>query len=102
MNILDLRGPEFLQFYLGLLALLTVTALVLRYLLRGPGDEFPGRMPPLEPLEIAYLAGGAAGAARGAVAALVQQGALAVGRGTGRLSIIGPAAPAASPLEKGI
>ena len=38
---LDLRGPEFLSLYAALFVLVCLTALLLRWLLRGPGGDPP-------------------------------------------------------------
>jgi uncharacterized protein (TIGR04222 family) len=87
MNVLDLPGPQFLQLYVALLATLIVAALLLRYYLRQPGGDMPpGRAATLHPIEVAYLARGAAGATDAAMASLVQRGSLGVHRKSGRIT----------------
>jgi uncharacterized protein (TIGR04222 family) len=81
MNVLDLRGPDFLKFYSTLMLAATVAALLLRQWLRSPGGG--GRvksseLPELHPFEIAYLAGGAKAVIDAAIASLVHRGSLAV------------------------
>ncbi|HEX4795110.1 MAG TPA: TIGR04222 domain-containing membrane protein [Humisphaera sp.] len=102
MNVLDLRGPQFLELYLLLLILSTVTAIILRWLLRGPGGD-PGRsISDLQPLEIAYLAGGPKGAIDAAITSLVRRGILAADGSTRRISCHGILPSGASALERGL
>lgn len=86
MNVLDLRGPQFLQLYLALLAAVTIAAILLRWLLRSPADDLPWPLPKYLPLELAYLSGGPQGAVNAAIAGLVQSGAIEVDAATRRLS----------------
>lgn len=82
MNPLDLRGPEFLGFFALALAVAAVVSAIARRF------RFPRHAPPEEELEeelrelhaydLAYLAGGPKRASEAALAALVQQGALAI------------------------
>lgn len=77
MNIFDLRGPEFLEFFAVLLAGGTAAALALRWGLRGPGNA-THLIGDLDPYEAAYLTGGPRMAVNAALAGLVHSGSLAV------------------------
>ncbi|HEX4795111.1 MAG TPA: TIGR04222 domain-containing membrane protein [Humisphaera sp.] len=102
MNILDLRGPEFLQLYAMLLGIVFVTAIIIRWLLRGPGGD-PGQgISELQPLEIAYLAGGRRGAIDAAIAGLFQRGVLTAYPKTRRVRATGELPPDASALERAL
>ena len=72
-NVLDLRGPEFLELYVALLAAALVVAFVMRWLLRGPGGEVPRFVARLEPLEVACLARGPQGVADAIITDLVHR-----------------------------
>jgi len=100
MNVLNLRGPEFLQLYLALLAAVTIGAILLRWYLRTPADDVPWPLPKYLPLELAYLSGGAKGAVDAAIAGLVQGGSILVDGATRRLSPIAKACPKATVLER--
>jgi uncharacterized protein (TIGR04222 family) len=102
MNVLDLRGPEFLRFYLAVLAVVLVAAGVLRRSLRHPGGDLPpGRRPQLHPLEVAYLSGGARGIIDAAIAGLVQRRHLGVDK-IRRTLTVGMAPDRATPLEEAV
>jgi uncharacterized protein (TIGR04222 family) len=73
MNIFDLRGPEFLAVYTGLLGLGTVVALFIRRQLRGPASEVDVPSLGLDPLDVAVLAEGDQHAVRAALAGLAQR-----------------------------
>jgi uncharacterized protein (TIGR04222 family) len=76
MNVFDLRGPEFLEFYVIILAGAVVVGVILRCRLRSPGGSVSDIDPPLDPYEIAYLAGGPQMAVDAAIACLIHTGAL--------------------------
>ncbi len=78
MNPLNLRGPEFLQLYVGLLLAFTAAAMALRWALRTPGGRAGPRHCALDPLEVALLAGGPNRAFEAAVARLAAEGLLEV------------------------
>jgi uncharacterized protein (TIGR04222 family) len=104
-NVFDLRGPDFLLFYLILLFLGLVFAFALRQLLRGPGDGGVdlGKGGALHPLEVAYLAGGPKAAIDAAAAALVHREALMVSKTNRYLQPRGSPPPQnLHPLEKAI
>jgi uncharacterized protein (TIGR04222 family) len=73
MNPFALPGREFLQLYVIVLMGAGVASLVLRWLLRRPGGLPPEGAPPLDPEEVAYLAGGGPRAVNAAVAGLLQR-----------------------------
>ena len=77
MRIFDLTGPEFLSFYLSLLAAGGITCLLLRQALRFSlarrGAPTDAELMSLRPEEAAYLAGGAEQAVQAAVASLAQR-----------------------------
>jgi uncharacterized protein (TIGR04222 family) len=102
MNVLDLRGPQFLQLYLLLLALATAASLILRRLLRGPGPWSRQQVIELSPLEIAYLSGGESGAVDAAIAVLVQRGVLIADGPTRRISATGIASSNVTVVERAI
>ncbi|HIK42466.1 TIGR04222 domain-containing membrane protein, partial [Thermoleptolyngbya sp. M55_K2018_002] len=58
-NPLDLRGPEFLQFYLFTLSSTLLVAWALRQWLRQPSNRTETSLPKLDPYEVAYLVNGA-------------------------------------------
>jgi uncharacterized protein (TIGR04222 family) len=72
MNPFDLRGPEFLLFYLGL-SIATLVAVVVLRRSREPGRQFP--QPKLsDPYLIGYLRGGPSAAIESAVVSLIDRG----------------------------
>jgi uncharacterized protein (TIGR04222 family) len=76
LNPLDMKGPEFLGFYAILMTVTVLGALLLRYVLR-PGEN--AATEPLDPYQVACLAGGVEGAIQAAAASLVHRGAIEVG-----------------------
>lgn len=76
MNVLELRGPDFLEFYIIVLVGAIAAAIALRWLLRSPSGDLSSNAPPLDPYEIAYLAGGPKLAIDAAIASLIHTGAL--------------------------
>ena len=76
MNVFDLPGPEFLQFYVAFGAIVGVAACAFLWAASRGG----GRLPPLlsDPFQIAWLRGGPLEAARIAVVSLVDRGLLQV------------------------
>ena len=102
MNVLDLPGPEFLQFYFLLLAFVTIGGVLLRFMLRGPGGEIPQFASHLDPYEIAYLAGGPRGTVDAAMAGLVHSGAVTVSKGGAKLLAGSPLPADAAPLSREI
>jgi uncharacterized protein (TIGR04222 family) len=100
MNPFDLPGPAFLQLYAAVFAVGLALAIFLRRLLRVPKPD-PFQDPPaLDPYEAAYLAGGPRRAINAALARLVQDGALGVEAGTGKLVRQGDLPAGAYPLER--
>jgi uncharacterized protein (TIGR04222 family) len=78
VNPFDLRGPEFLLFYLGLMAV----ALLVVWLWRRRAEDGPvPRGAGVDPYAVAYLRGGAAEAIRVAVLSLHDRGLLTVTNG---------------------
>jgi uncharacterized protein (TIGR04222 family) len=74
MSVFDLPGPEFLKFYLLLLAVCVAGSVAFRFLIRTPAEELRGTTPrTLGALEVAYLAGGARAVTDAAVAALLHR-----------------------------
>src|SRR5690349_24843317 len=102
MDLLNLHGPEFLVAYIVLLCVMVPGAFLLRLLLRGPRYDPPIKMPEFEPLEMAYLAGGADGAVNAAIAALVQQETLSVRATTREVTAVAALPPDASLLERAV
>jgi uncharacterized protein (TIGR04222 family) len=103
MSILDLRGPEFLQIFLVLFPSLTAACLVFRWLMAGPFGDHPSHEPDLDPLEVAYLAGGAKSATDAAITSLVHRGALTVrGSSPPRLELAGTFPDDSSRLETAV
>src|SRR5215203_2927012 len=84
MDPLELHGPDFLLLYFVLLLFATAIALLLRYALRTPADAL-GRIPTLDPYEIAYLSGGSSRAIEAAAASLVRRGVVSADGATRRL-----------------
>jgi uncharacterized protein (TIGR04222 family) len=70
MDAAGSSGPDFALLYGCLLALVTVAALVLRAGLQRPDDAPDTFAPALQPIEIAYLAGGLPSAMESAVASV--------------------------------
>jgi uncharacterized protein (TIGR04222 family) len=75
MNPLDLRGPQFLEFYL---ALAVIVLVAFRWGLRRAESGEPPELPLDDPYQIAFLRGGTAEAARIAVMSLIDRGLLEV------------------------
>lgn len=75
MNPLDLRGPEFLLFYLAFAAVVVTALALLRRQLES-GD--PPKLPVVDPYLIAYVRGGANEALRVATISLIDRGLLEV------------------------
>src|SRR5262245_32637259 len=89
MSILDLRGPEFLQLFITLLLAFLAAGLLFRWLMSGPFGDLPSYRPELDPLEVAYLAGGARAATDAAIASLVHADSLSVRSSPLRLTASG-------------
>jgi uncharacterized protein (TIGR04222 family) len=102
MNVLDLRGPEFLEFYIFLLGCATLGATILRWVLRSPGGEVSHLKSELDPFETAYLAGGPKMAVDAALTSLVHSSALSLSAGGSRFKVNAPPAGRRSPLEKAV
>ncbi len=84
-NALDMRGPEFLQFYLFLAAITFAAALLIRNLLKLPsmlGGSIPSD---LDPYSVAYLNGKSVLAVNTAITSLLTQGVLELNMNTLRL-----------------
>ncbi|SIO13210.1 TIGR04222 domain-containing protein [Singulisphaera sp. GP187] len=78
MDLLNLTGSHFLNFYLCLMSGAVVMAAVLRWGARSPSDDPGIETMDLDPYEVAYLSGGDEPAADAAIASLVQRGAVSV------------------------
>jgi uncharacterized protein (TIGR04222 family) len=99
-NPFELAGPEFLGLYVLFLVLTVVVATVLRRSLREPtnGEEEPPR--PLDPYEVAYLAGKGPLAVNAALAKLVHLNLLTVSAAERKVTAQGTLPENAHPLEK--
>ena len=75
MDLLELRGSEFLQVYAGLFVAAVVLGLVLRRVFRARGGAVENAAQ-LDPYEVAYLAGGPRLAVNTAIAGLYHGGAI--------------------------
>jgi len=102
MNLLNLRGPDFLAVYFTLSCSAALLALWLRWVLRDPGGDGTYIAPRLDRFEVAYLAGGANGVVDAAVAGLVHCGILSATDKRGRITVLQPLPTQVLPLEKGI
>src|SRR5579862_510756 len=102
MNVFDLRGPDFLSFFLVLLGLMFVAALLLRWGLRGPGGDMSHLVPSLDATEAAYLAGGPKMVVDTALAGLVHGGAIKLQRSSGTFSVNGPLIGNPNPVERAV
>jgi uncharacterized protein (TIGR04222 family) len=78
MNPFDLRGPDFLAFYVVVFWGVVAVATWLRWLLRQPSDEPRSASLELSSYEVAFLSGGEELTFNAAIIRLVDQGALAV------------------------
>lgn len=82
MNPLDMRGPEFLAFYVAIFAVAMVIAIAIRRTISRSGPQ-PLKPPELELFELAYLAGGTVRTIQAALVALASGRAILAGkRGT--------------------
>jgi uncharacterized protein (TIGR04222 family) len=86
MNPLEMLGPQFLAFYISVLATAVGLALLLRRQLRQPAMRFDGAPPDLEPFEAAYLQGGEAVVINVAVAKMAQAKLLSIDSSNGKLT----------------
>jgi uncharacterized protein (TIGR04222 family) len=85
----DLRGPEFLGFYLWFAPAMLLLAFGLRWRLRGPAPRAMNRPPDLDALMAALLAGGPGRAVGTAVADLSVRGLARVDMKTGTVHALG-------------
>lgn len=103
MDVLDLHGPEFLEFYIVLLAFSLVGAFALRRYLRQPGGDVGTGDDDLLPEQVAYLAGGPKRMVDATIAGLVQSNRIEVtGVAPPRLRAAVALDESASPLEKAV
>ena len=102
MDLMDLRGPDFLKVYAGLFVVAIVIAIVLRRAMRGPGGSVPREADDLDPLEIAYLSGGPRLAINTALTSLYRAGSLRLTAGTRSLQAVRPPPDHAPALEHGL
>src|SRR5580765_1527665 len=79
-NVFDWRGPDFLTFYVILFAITLAFGLGLRWALRRPTATEPFTVPELDGYATAFLNGGKILTVNTAIANLVRQGAMQVGR----------------------
>src|SRR5947207_14647132 len=98
MNPFDLRGPEFLEFYVALAAVVLIVVMILRQFL-GPGGRPFRRL--TDPYAIALMRGGPEEAIRVATAGLVKRGLVAC-KGRGLEAAAGAAEPAQDPVDRAI
>ena len=76
-SIFDWQGPRFLAFYAIAFLIAVLWSLVRRRTVLGPLNPAPGSQPALEdPIEIAYLAGGASRCTEVALVNLIEKGVL--------------------------
>ncbi|MDG2618080.1 TIGR04222 domain-containing membrane protein [Thermoleptolyngbya sichuanensis XZ-Cy5] len=101
-NPLDLRGPEFLQFYLFVLGSTLLVAWALRRWLRQPGTVEGQSLPPLDPYEVAYLVGGADRAIDTAIVSMARLQPPAIVAQEGFLVPLVVPEPSQHPLERAI
>jgi uncharacterized protein (TIGR04222 family) len=103
MNIFDLTGPEFLNWYFAAFGVAMVAAFLLPHLLRVPFDlpSHAGR--DFSPFDIAGLKGGKKAAVNAVLATLWHRGLLGMNSKAGRFTRTAKAAPAdLAPLEQEI
>src|SRR5438105_2998537 len=100
MDVLDLKGPEFLSWYLVAFLIAGGAFFVFRYLLRRSGAASPCGTD-VDPYEIGWLEGEATGVLRAALASLHQRKLLHVfsGAGVGRQPIDDDEVPPLDPVE---
>jgi uncharacterized protein (TIGR04222 family) len=98
MDIFNLRGPEFLDFYLMTMAIAVSVSLIWRWAMMGLflGPPEPAQ---LDPFETAYLAGGKAGLANAALASLVHRK-IALITTNGHIAVNTADAPDLHPVER--
>ena len=72
-SAMNLRGPDFLGFYLLVFGAVLAGGLLFRRTQRQPSDEPTPSEADLDPYEVAYLAGGEKQAANAAIASLVER-----------------------------
>jgi uncharacterized protein (TIGR04222 family) len=102
MGILDLPGPDFLNFYIVCVGVAVVLGLILRAALRGMGGMVPAEVSQLEPLEVACLTGGERLAVNTAIATLYRRGAVRLTGKTRSLEASKSFAGQVHPLEAAI
>ncbi|HEY7115027.1 MAG TPA: TIGR04222 domain-containing membrane protein [Tepidisphaeraceae bacterium] len=107
MDLLDLRGPEFLKYYAILFVLAVVAGIVIRQVVKSTdgGARDGGRTAngeDLDPLEVAYLAGGPRLAINTAIASLYRRGAIRLTAGTRSLQAVRPPETAVHALERSL
>jgi uncharacterized protein (TIGR04222 family) len=95
-NPLDWPAMPFLALYAGLIAFAIVLSQVWRRVLRENGAS---PTPPREPIEIAYLAGGAERATDTAVVEAVRRGVLAFDEAQGKLIVTGGISDLPAPIN---
>ncbi len=99
MNPIDLKGPDFLAFYIFLLIAGSAFAALYRWYLRQPADE-PGRESlNLSPYEVTYLAGGSALTCRAAIVRLVHDDVLHAETANRKICVCGELPPDANDIE---
>lgn len=102
MDPLNLTGPQFLGFFAIAFVVAMVIAAVLKRALRGGGGVPPREVMNLDPLEIAYLAGGTRLAINAAVAGLYQSGMLRVDKSTRKVNALGNLPSNSSPFVRDV
>ncbi len=97
MNPLDMRGPQFLQFFAAVFLGAIVLLIVIRQRIRRTGGE-SSRVPQLDLYELAYLAGSQVRAIQAALVALASRRAILAGK-RGTFTAIDGALRATEPIE---
>lgn len=97
MNPFNLRGPDFLVFYVALFVVVTGCAAALRWLLRFPDDAPGPEALDLTPSEVAFLAGGEERTVNAAIVRLVHDRAVEIDASARRLAQAENATAASAP-----
>jgi uncharacterized protein (TIGR04222 family) len=100
-DVLNLAGPDFLEFFAVAVALAALAGCILRWFSRMPFDALSGSEDEVkDPYEIAYLAGGAQRAVDTAISSLFIAGALMPGSTGRKFHASGSNKPVAFPIER--
>lgn len=102
MNPLELPGPKFLLFYIIMLVIAIIIAMILRRWLSRSNEDFNARRITVDPYEAAFLRGGPRQAIDTAIAMLVKSKVLKVSKTDHKLSVIGRLPAGAHRLEQSV